>query len=130
MKPYYLALLLLFMVAATSCSVYEAQRFTRTELYFGLSRPDATLISEADWQAFADTVITPTFTEGSTIVSGQGQWLGNNGTLVTEPSKVLIVFSKMNKTRSRQIEQVREKYKRYYKQEAIMRVDKKMRVGF
>lgn len=130
MKPRYLLFSVLLMSALTSCSVYENQRLTRTELYFGLSRPDGSLISGKDWQAFADTVIAPTFSLGSTIVDGSGQWLGNKGQLISEPSKVLIVFLKMNKTNSRKIEQVRQKYKTYYQQEAVMRVDKKMRVGF
>jgi len=119
-----------FTTTLTSCAVYDSQRLTRTELYFGLSKPNGAYISETDWQAFADSVITPAFPLGSTIVNGSGQWLGNNGRLISEPSKVLIVFSKMTKTQSRKIEQVRQQYKTLFKQEAVMRVDKKMRVGF
>ncbi|PSJ73226.1 DUF3574 domain-containing protein [Sphingobacteriales bacterium UPWRP_1] len=114
----------------TSCLVYESHRLTRTELYFGLAKPDGTYITEKDWQVFADSVITPAFSEGSTIINGSGQWLGNNGRLISEPSKVVIVFSKMSKKQSRKIEQVRQQYKTLFKQEAVMRVDEKMRVGF
>lgn len=130
MKQTYFLLVLFCAANFTSCSVYEGHRLTRTELYFGLSKPDGTFIAEKDWQAFADSVITPTFSEGSTIVNGSGQWLGNNGRLISEPSKVLIVFSKMSKKQSRKIEQVRQQYKTLFKQEAVMRVDEKMRVGF
>ena len=103
---------------------------TKTELYFGLSKPDGSLISSTAWQSFADTVIAKTFTEGSTIIDGQGQWLGHNGTLVSEPSKILIILSKLTPERSRQIEAVREKYKKYYQQEAVMRVDEQLKVAF
>jgi len=88
------------------------------------------MISSSAWQAFADTVIAKTFPEGSTIIDGQGQWPGHNGKLVSEPSKILIVLSKLTPERSQQIESIREKYKKYYQQEAVMRVDEQLKVAF
>lgn len=103
---------------------------TKTELYFGLSKPNGSSISEESFQAFANTVIAKAFTEGSTIINGKGQWLGHNGQLVSEPSKILIVLSKLTPERSKKIEIIREKYKKYYQQEAVMRVDEQLKVAF
>ncbi|WP_162794105.1 DUF3574 domain-containing protein [Runella rosea] len=120
----------LLLLTLTSCTVFKGEKMTKTELYFGLSKPDGSMISSNAWQAFADTVIAKTFTEGSTIIDGQGQWLGHNGKLVSEPSKILIVLSKLTPERSQQIESIREKYKKYYQQEAVMRVDEQLKVAF
>lgn len=124
MKP---VLLLLFF---TSCTNFQSQRMTKTELYFGLSKPDGSIIAPKDFQAFADTVIAKTFTEGSTLIDARGQWLGQDGKLVSEPSKVLIIVSKLNAEHSKQIELVREKYKKYFQQESVLRVDGKVVFGF
>lgn len=121
-------LLLLFSLSA--CTVFRGDKMTKTELYFGLSKPDGSSISEESFQAFADTVIAKAFTEGSTIINGKGQWLGHNGQLVSEPSKILIVLSKLTPERSKKIEIIREKYKKYYQQEAVIRVDEQLKVAF
>ena len=55
---------------------------TKTELYFGLSKLDGSIIALKDFQAFADTVIAKTFAEGSTLIDAHGQWLGQDGNLV------------------------------------------------
>lgn len=40
----------------------------REELYFGMRKPDATLVTEAESQAFVDSVITPRFPDGLTVL--------------------------------------------------------------
>jgi hypothetical protein len=118
------------LLLLTSCSHFQSQTMTRTELFFGLSKPNGGSVSSSDFQAFADTVITKNFSEGSTIIDAKGQWLGNNGTLISESSKVLVLVSKMDKKQSEKIEMVREKYKKYFQQESVLRVDSKVKVGF
>jgi Protein of unknown function (DUF3574) len=125
MKP----ILLLFLLS--SCMMpFKSQRMTRTELFFGLSKPDGGIIAAQDWQAFADTVISKTFPDGSTLVDARGQWLGTDGKTISESSKILILVSKMNASQTAKIEEVRNKYKKYFQQEAVLRVDDKVRVGF
>lgn len=114
----------------SACSVFKGQKMTKTELYFGLSKPDGSMVSNKDWQAFADTVITKTFIQGSTLIDARGQWLGNDGKLISESSKILIIISKLNQEQSKQINLVREKYKKYFQQEAVLRVDKRVKVEF
>lgn len=121
-------LLIIFIISA--CSVFKGQKMTETDLFFGLSKPDGSMISNKDWQAFADTVITKSFTQGSTLIDARGQWLGNDGKLISESSKILIIISKLNPERSKQINLVREKYKKYFQQEAVLRVDKRVKVEF
>lgn len=113
-----------------SCTVFKGQKMTKTELFFGLSKSDGQIISSKDWQAFADSVIAKTFTDGSTLIDARGQYLEEDGKLISESSKMLIIVSNLDSKRSKQINLVREKYKKYFQQKSVMRIDKPVRVEF
>jgi hypothetical protein len=121
-------LVILFLIS--SCAVFKGKKMTQTELYFGLSKNDGSLILSKDWQAFADTVIAKTFSDGSTLLDAHGQWLSDEGKLISEPSKVLVIISKLDPAYSKQIDLVREKYKKYFQQKSVLRVDKRVRAEF
>src|SRR5688572_6662216 len=69
-----------------------AEPWIRTELFFGMSRPDGSTISESEWERFLDAEITPRFPDGLTVLSAAGQWQGENDEIVEEPSKLLILL--------------------------------------
>jgi len=108
------------------------KKFIKTELFFGLNRIDGTKINEAEWEVFSDTVISNVFTKGATIVKSNGRWLQGNE-LIKEESRVVIYFSRlyeMTDDFSSQIDTIREKYKRYYQQEAVLRTDEFINASF
>jgi hypothetical protein len=47
--------------------------FLRTELYFGSSKPDGSVITLEQFQHFLDQEITPRFPDGLTLLTGLGQ---------------------------------------------------------
>ncbi|MDO9104737.1 MAG: DUF3574 domain-containing protein [Methylovulum sp.] len=104
--------------------------FSRTELIFGLSRPNAPDITEQAFQQFIDTVVTPRFPEGLTVLSGTGQFMGSTGQLIKEGSKLLIVFYPMSKQRNAAIERIRAAYKNAFQQKSVLRVDQLSCVSF
>ena len=104
--------------------------WSRTELYFGLSRADGPNVTEAEFQAFVDEVVTPRFPDGLTLLSGAGQFRGSSGAVVKEPSKLLILFYPWNNARNRAIERIRTLYKQAFQQEAVLRVDDESCVSF
>lgn len=104
--------------------------WSRTELYFGLSRADGPNVSEAEFQAFVDEVVTPRFPDGLTLLSGAGQFRGSSGAVVKEPSKLLILFYPWSNARNRSIERIRTLYKQAFQQEAVLRVDDESCVSF
>jgi len=108
------------------------EKFIKTELFFGLNKIDGTKINETEWEAFSDTVISNIFTKGATIMKSNGRWLQGNE-LIKEESRVVIYFSKiyeMTDGFSSQIDTIREKYKRYYQQEAVLRTDEFINASF
>jgi hypothetical protein len=119
--PFLLAIL-------SSCA---SQKFVETDLYFGMSKNDGTIISDSAWSAFVKNNIAPTFYSGFTIASAQGRWLDEkNKKIYAEPSHIVISVNKMNKNLSEKIDSLRAAYKNIFQQESVLRIDKKVKVSF
>jgi hypothetical protein len=110
------------------------QTFWRTELYFGRNKNDGTQVSDEEWSKFLDEIVTPRFPVGLTVLDGQGQYRLENGTIVKENSKVLVLLysPKTRSANNRKIERIRSEYKKLFKQESVMRIDfrQTVRVSF
>ncbi len=102
-----------------------AEKYVRTELFFGLSKPNGSLVSESDWQRFVDEFVTPRFPDGLTILEADGQWRGKDAKVVREQSKVIVLLYKRKerKEANTKIEEIRSEYMKRFDQEAVMRVD-------
>jgi len=119
-------------VPASTCglaphvSVYAADdRYYRTELFFGRSRPDGGMVTDEEWEKFLADVVTPRFPDGFTILKGIGQYREKSGKIISEPSEVLVFLYSRNKRTSsrRKIEEIRTAYVKQFKQESVLRVD-------
>ncbi|WP_224367993.1 DUF3574 domain-containing protein [Hyalangium versicolor] len=129
-----LPLLLTLGLATSACGDGEdcavgTEQF-RTELFFGLDRENDVPVSEADWQNFVDTSVTPRFKDGLTMFDANGQYLMDNGTLVHENSKVIVLLHDGSAAHSQDIDTIREEYKSRFHQEAVLRVDSTSCVAF
>jgi hypothetical protein len=105
----------------SACIVGAVQ--LRTELFFGLDRANAEPVTDAEFQSFVDTVITPLFREGLTTYDARGQYLMDTGELVHENSKVVMLIHDGSAARSADINSIREQYKQRFAQEAVLRID-------
>jgi len=98
--------------------------FARTELYFGTAKPDG-VVTEAQFREFIDRAVTPRFPDGLTVLKGDGQFRGEDNTVVKEQSFVLILlypFETFDES-SKRIERIRTLYKDLFAQESVLRVD-------
>ena len=108
----------------------EAALFSRTELFFGLSRPGG-VVTEAEFQAFVDAYVTPRFPDGLTVLAGAGQFRDSGGTIVVEGSKLLVLLvPRRDRDADRKIEQIRSDYKRAFQQQSVLRSDDLSCVSF
>jgi hypothetical protein len=100
------------------------QRFVRTELFFGTAAPGQPVTDE-QFLAFLDAVVTPRFPDGLTLFRGHGRFAGENGVLVKEDPFVVILLhpSESFRTNDRKIEEIRRLYKSRFGQESVLRVD-------
>ena len=112
------------------CGTTTNSRWARSEVYFGLSRPDGGLISHGEWQAFVNEVVTPKFPAGLTVVDTAGQWRNANGRIEQEPSKMLVLLHPHSPTVDAQIDEIRALYRQRFNQEAVMKVTSAARVAF
>ena len=98
--------------------------FHRTEVLLGFSKPDGSTVTEAEFQRFIDTEVTPRFPDGFTVVAGGGQFKGSDGAIVQESARVLVVLHPVADSRSSQsIEEIRASYKYHHQQHSVARVD-------
>lgn len=104
--------------------------FSRTELFFGLSRANGPDITEAEFQNFIDAEVTLRFPDGLTLLSGKGQFKDSSGTIVQENSKQLILFYNFNPENHQAIETIRSAYKNDFQQESVLRADEQQCVSF
>jgi hypothetical protein len=112
-------------------TVPDAETWNRTELYFGMSKPDGTTVTEAEFKAFMDKEITSRFPDGLTLLTGYGQYLGDNGEIAKETSKVLVLFYPSSMTEANEnIEAIRNEYEKAFNQESVLRVDSLEQLSF
>jgi len=108
----------------------HGELFSRTELFFGLSRVMGPDITEEDFQGFIDSKVTPRFPDGLTLLSGIGQFKDSAGTTVQEGSKLLILLYPFNKENNLAVEDIRTEYKHKFQQQSVLRVDERSCVSF
>ena len=109
----------------------SAEVWARTELYFGTNRPDNTEVTDAQFQEFIDHEVTPRFSDGLTLLTGNGQFRNSAGVLIREKSHVLILFYPVQTPgANKKIQDIRGAYKRYFAQESVLRVDSFSLISF
>ena len=104
---------------------FAAERFYRTELYFGTEKPDGGAVSDEEWAQFLAQEVTPRFPDGFTVLEGFGQYRDSSGRIVKEKSRCLILFytKKEKKANNEKIDQIRIVYKQKFQQESVLRLD-------
>ena len=102
----------------------------KDELYFGLTKPGGETISESEWQEFLQTVITPRFREGLTVLDGSGQFLNSSGILIRENSKIVILIYESSSEKNQAINEIIARYKRTFRQESVLRATSEVKVSF
>ena len=111
-----------------------ADRFYRTELYFGRDKPTGGKVTAEEWDKFLETEVTPRFPDGFTVLEGYGQYRDSGGKIVREGSLVLVLFypKKQRAAVDLKIEELRAKYKQIFNQESVLRLDftKSVKVRF
>jgi len=98
--------------------------FARSELFFGTARPDG-VVSDEEFMEFVDSVVTPRFPDGLTLLEADGQFRGEDGVIVKEKAFVLILVYPLEEVSrsSRRIEAIRDRYKEQFQQESVLRID-------
>jgi hypothetical protein len=114
------------IAAPTTVDSAPGETWKRTELYFGGSKPDGSVITPAEFEGFLDRQVTPAFPDGLTWLPAHGQWMGGK-----EDSYLLIVlYPFTNRHANKDIEEIRTDYRAEFHQESVLRADTTNRVSF
>ena len=89
-------------------------------LYFGTDSPDGP-VSDEQWEAFLQEVVTPRFPAGLTTWRAQGQWRGADGNIVSEGSHVL-QFLRFGGADAQAVTEIADAYRKRFSQEAVLRI--------
>lgn len=100
-----------------------ASTLDRLELLFGTGKKDGSEVTDAEWREFLDSVVTPRFPDGLTVLSGYGQWHTDEGNLDRENLRVIVIWYQRSKAGEEKIEAIRRAYRQRFDQESVMRVD-------
>jgi Protein of unknown function (DUF3574) len=107
------------------------QLWSRTELYFGSDKHDGTTVSEAEFMQFVEQEVTPRFPDGLTVLTGYGQFFNSEEVIEKERSMVLILlYPPTDFDAGKRIQEIRDIYKRLFRQESVLRVDSLSYVSF
>jgi hypothetical protein len=88
-------------------------------LYFGQARPGGE-IGEAEWQAFLRDEVHARFPNGLTHWQATGEWRGASGVGVEERTQVVVLLTDDSEKTRTAIEELIERYKTLFEQEAVL----------
>jgi hypothetical protein len=100
------------------------------DLYFGRNIGSSLAVSDADWARFVDEEITPRFPDGLSVSDIAGQWKGEDGLVVREPAKVVMIVLSGEEAEYARLDAVSDAYRKRFRQESVMLVQRQACVGF
>ena len=114
---------------STACAAgFDA--LERDTLYFGRAIPAGGQVSNAQWTAFLDSVVTPAFPKGLTVIDAAGQWRGASGSVVREPSKLVVLLHSRSADDDAAIARIIDTYRQRFGQEAVLQERQSVCVRF
>lgn len=113
-------LLFCLLVGFSGCATTPAMVSDR--LFFGREIPGGGQVTEAQWKAFVDEVITPRFPDGYTLWQGRGSWRGDDGQTVSEDSSVFEVTHSRDPATDTKIDEIARAYRERFNQDAVLLV--------
>lgn len=106
--------------AAHDAARGASERSVQSTLSFGMNSKDGSGVSDQEWASFLETVVTPRFPDGFTVLTGYGQWRnGRSQKIVVESSKVLILTHLDNRKTAERINEIKAAYVRRFRQDAV-----------
>ncbi|MFJ8648113.1 DUF3574 domain-containing protein [Streptomyces sp. NPDC093546] len=118
---------------AARVTTVRGQAYLETRLLFGTERSDGGPdVTDAQFTAFVDREVTPSFPEGLTVQVGRGQWRDASGRIQRERSYELVLLYPAAQAEARhpRIERIRDAYRAAFGQESVARLDERTSVDF
>jgi hypothetical protein len=106
------------------------QPATEIQLFFGRAKPGG-LVSEAEWLAFLDEVVTPAFPDGLTALDAEGRWLDPQaGRTIAEPSKIVVIYAFDRGAAAPLVARIAAAYRDRFQQQSVLTSERPACVAF
>jgi hypothetical protein len=79
------------------------------------------VVTDAEWEGFLDSVVTPRFPAGFTVVEAEGHWRGATGMVEREQTEVVTLLHPGDEPSRRAVAELAAEYLRRFRQEAVLR---------
>jgi len=100
-------------------------------LFLGTAVPGREAVSAREWEDFAETVVTPRFPEGFTVLDGQGQWRNpQTGQIQRERTKILVIGAADTPATRQRLEEVSAEWRGRFGQHSVGRVTRAVCASF
>jgi len=105
---------------AAACHAAGADRALVAQLFFGRSITGRAPLTDAEWDQFAATTITPHLPDGFTVFDSQGQWLNpDSHSVERESTKVVEVAFDGSPAKLQALRAVADAYRQQFHQIAV-----------
>lgn len=105
-----------------SKSTATKAQWLRTEIYCGRGIPAGGQVSEQQFADFLDKVVTKEFPKGMTVFDAYGQMEKTSGTIVKQPTKVILVVHEKSGENSAKVQKVAEEYRSKFGNPQVMHI--------
>lgn len=99
------------------------------DLYFGRDKPAGGEVTDAEWGAFVNEVVTSRFPEGLSVLESSGQYREPSGRILRERSKRLVAIVFDSPAHRAKVAEIVEAYKQRFGQYSVFRVEQPVCAG-
>jgi hypothetical protein len=104
--------------------------WTQVELYFGRGLGGDAVVSEEAFQDFLANDVTPLFPDGLSVIDVAGQFRDSQGTIVREPTKLLILLVPDVAAVAPDVATIVAAYKERFDQESVLHAEQPVCIAF
>ena len=116
--------------AATERCRAPLEPWAQVELYFGRGLGGDAIVSEEAFDDFLAQVVTPLFPDGLSVIDVAGQFRDDAGTIVREPTKLLILLVPDAAEVASDVETIIADYKERFDQQSVLRAEQPVCIAF
>jgi hypothetical protein len=106
--------------AHPACLLSSQKPMVMAQLFFGRDVEGRAPVSDAEWSAFVADVVAKEFSDGFTVIDGDGSWRDpQSHATVTEKSKILSLAAPDTPGLAARIDTVMQAYRRRFHQQSV-----------
>ncbi|GAA4483759.1 DUF3574 domain-containing protein [Gluconacetobacter asukensis] len=108
-------------IGALACARFGARPGIEISLLFGLTRPDGSPVTDAQWHDFLARSVTPRFPDGLSVFQASGQWRDRTSQQITsEPSRIVWIAAEADTPGlAARLDAIRAEYRRDFQQQSV-----------